>query len=102
MTAHEKLVRDRIPELMATEGIPCQVRGLNRTEYATRLDDKLTEEVAEYRASGAIEELVDVVEVVRAIVEQRGMPWDEFEARRLAKRRERGGFEQRFLLTRSS
>jgi predicted house-cleaning noncanonical NTP pyrophosphatase (MazG superfamily) len=102
VTAHEKLVRVRIPELMAIEGLACQVRGLNRTENAARLDDKLTEEVAEYRTSGAIEELVDVVEVVRAITEQRGMPWDEFEARRLAKRRERGGFEQRFRLTRSS
>lgn len=95
----EKLVRDRIPASITAEGTPHAVRRLDPDEYASRLDDKLDEEVAEYHESAEISELVDVVEVIQAIVERRGLTWDEFEALRQRKRDTNGGFTQRLLLT---
>ncbi len=98
MIPYDKLVRDRIPEIIEAEGKRCQVRVLDEGEYARRLDEKLAEELQEYRWSGDVEELVDLVEVVRAIVEARGVDWDEVERRRVAKREARGGFGKRLLL----
>ncbi len=98
MIPYDKLVRDRIPEIIGAQGKHCQVRVLDEAEYARRLDEKLAEELEEYHRSGDVEELVDLVEVLRAIVEARGIGWDEVERRRLAKWEARGGFEQRLLL----
>ena len=46
-----KLVRDRIPEIIAAEGKTPTVRILNDQEYEAALLDKLCEEVAELRAA---------------------------------------------------
>jgi predicted house-cleaning noncanonical NTP pyrophosphatase (MazG superfamily) len=98
MIRYDKLVRDRIPEIIAAAGKQCDVRVLDEQEYAQRLDEKLAEEAEEYRATGAVEELVDVVEVVEAMAAARGLSWAAFERLRRAKREERGGFAGRVLL----
>ncbi len=98
MIRYDKLVRDRIPEIIEAEGKRCQVRVLDEVEYTRRLDEKLEEELEECRRSGDVEELVDLVEVVRAIVAARGVGWDEVERRRQAKQEARGGFSKRLLL----
>ncbi len=98
MIRYDKLVRDRIPEIIEANGQRCTMRALNDEEYARHLDEKLAEELAEYEASGDIEELVDLIELVRAIVANRGMSWDEFEQLRDHKCQERGGFSKRLLL----
>jgi predicted house-cleaning noncanonical NTP pyrophosphatase (MazG superfamily) len=95
---YDKLVRDRIPEIIEANGERCTIRVLDEEEYAERLDAKLAEELAEYQASGELEELVDLVELVRAIVAQRGVSWEEFERKRMRKAEERGGFRARLLL----
>jgi predicted house-cleaning noncanonical NTP pyrophosphatase (MazG superfamily) len=98
MIRYDKLVRDRIPEIIRQSGKMCTVRVLDDGEYVERLKDKLGEELAEFRSSGGVEELADLVEVVQALIEQQGLTWDEFEHRRNAKRQERGGFARRLLL----
>lgn len=92
MIRYDKLVRDRIPEIIEAHRQHCQVRVLNDEEYAQRLDEKLAEELAEYQESGDVEELVDLVELVRAIISYRRMSWEEFEQMRVRKHIERGGF----------
>ena len=72
MIRYDKLVRDRIPEIIEANGERCTIRTLSDEEYAQRLDAKLAEELAEYQAGRDIEELVDVIELVRAIVAQGG------------------------------
>lgn len=94
-----KLVRDRIPEILAAEGKQCDVRTLDDDEFAQMLDDKLAEENAEFRESGEIEELVDIVEVIEAIARQRGVDWEQFEQLRSQKRDQRGGFTRRLYST---
>lgn len=45
-----------------------------------------------------MEELADIVEVVYGILQMRSVPLEQFEALRLAKKEERGGFSRRLLL----
>lgn len=98
MTYYHKLVRDKIPEIIKATGKTCTCSVLSEQEYLSLLDAKLNEEVAEYQESGSLEELADILEVIRAIAAARGSSFDEVETIRNAKREKRGGFEQRILL----
>lgn len=95
---YEKLVRDRIPEIIEGTGSRCNVGTLDDEEYIRALDKKLREELDEYLADGSIEELADLLEVVRASAIARGYTLDELEAVRSRKAQERGGFEKRIWL----
>lgn len=59
MIRYDKLVRDRIPEIIQAAGKRCEVRVLDDDEYAQRLDQKLAEELAEYVQDRSIIELMD-------------------------------------------
>lgn len=95
---YDKLVRDRIPEVISAQGKGCEVRVLGQDEYLRKLNEKLQEELDEYQASGEIAELADLVEVVSAILRLKGISDADFEELRATKRAERGGFERRLLL----
>ncbi len=99
---YDKLVRDRIPEIIAGENLKANCEILDDEAYGTALFRKFFEEAEEYRAAGspeqAVEELADIVEVIMATVRHLGVSPEEFERIRLAKRAERGGFERRILL----
>lgn len=98
MRVYNKLVRDRIPAIVAASGKTCEVRTLEPAEYKSHLTRKLQEELAEFQESAAPEELADLVEVVYALVQASGMTHEQFEAMRLQERQERGGFDERLLL----
>ena len=94
---YDKLVRDRIPEIIAKDGKKAVTRILNDEEYNAYLEKKLDEEVAEFHESKSIEELADILEVVYALSEVYGgiynllAVWNE-------KTVERGGFTKKILL----
>ena len=93
-----KLIRDRLPAMMRAQGLAVFERRLDDGEFLDALKDKLLEEAAEVREAPPAEiagELADVLEVARALAEVHGIAWDEVEARRIAKRAERGGFDER-------
>lgn len=96
---YHKLVRDRIPEIIAAAGKECDVSVLSTEDYLAMLDAKLNEELAEYQESKSMEELADLLEVIRAVIAARGGSYEEVEAIRTAKAEKRGGFEKRLLLT---
>ena len=100
MIEYNKLVRDRIPEIIRESGKIPTLRVLSDSEYNEQLDRKLLEEVNEYLESGELEELADITEVIRAILAQKGVAADELEKACIKKREERGAFEKRLLLTR--
>ena len=52
----------------------------------------------EYQESKSMEELADLLEVIRAVAKARGSSIDEVEAIRRDKAAKRGGFEQKILL----
>ena len=95
---YNKLVRDRIPEIIASDGKTCTVEVLSYSRCLQMLDAKLTEELEEYQESKSLEELADLLEVLRAVVRARGWTWAELEQARREKATQRGGFEKKLLL----
>ena len=96
---YKKLVRDRIPEIIEASGKRCVCATLSDEEYLARLDEKLNEELAEYQESKSMEELADLLEVIRAVAAARGSSVEEVAAIRRDKAAKRGGFEKKILLT---
>ena len=96
---YNKLVRDRISEIIEASGKRCVCSILSDEEYLAKLDEKLNEELAEYQESKSMEELADLLEVIRAVAVARGSSMDEVEAIRRDKAAKRGGFEKKILLT---
>ena len=97
-TVHNKLVRDRIPEIIEASGKTCVTEVLSQDAYIQALDAKLNEELAEYQQSKSLEELADLLEVMGAVVKARGYTWDDLTRVRKEKRAQRGAFEQRLFL----
>ena len=95
---YNKLVRDRIPEIIEADGKNCKTRFLSDEEYIQYVDAKLDEELAEYHKDGSIEELADLLEVIRAAAVALGSSIEEVEAIRARKAENRGGFEKRIFL----
>ncbi len=93
-----KLVRDKIPEIVQKEGKTPKTHVADDAEYEKRLREKLREEAAEYYASGREEELADVLEVVHAICKAKGTSVSKIEAIRIKKAEERGSFDKRIVL----
>ena len=96
---YNKLIRDRIPEIIEASGKWCVCSTLSDEEYLAKLDEKLNEELAEYQESKSMEELADLLEVIRAVAVARGSSMEEVEAIRREKATKRGGFEKKLLLT---
>ena len=95
---YNKLVRDRIPEIIEAEGKECSIAVLSDEEYLKMIDEKLDEELAEYQESKSLEELADLLEVMRAVVKAHSWTWEQLEQVRQEKAAKRGGFEQKILL----
>ena len=95
---YNKLVRDRIPEIIEMSGRTCTIEYLSDEDYLHMLETKLDEELAEYHQDQSIEELADLLEVIRAVVIARGSSLEELERIRVEKAQKRGGFKKRILL----
>ena len=95
---YNKLVRDLIPDIIAASGNKCRTRVLSDEEYLEMLDAKLDEELTEYHADKNLEELADLLELIRAAAIARGYTLEELETARAEKAKERGGFEKKILL----
>ncbi|MGE5580210.1 MAG: phosphoribosyl-ATP pyrophosphohydrolase [Bacillota bacterium] len=95
---YNKLVRDRIPEIIRSQGKSCVVTTLDRADHLTHLNAKLKEELEEYLSSGEVMELADVVEIIRAILQVKAVSLEEFEALREKKRQSNGGFDRGYFL----
>ena len=95
---YNKLVRDRIPAIIESDGKICVTETLSDMQHLEMLDAKLNEELAEYQESKSLEELADLLEVMRAVVSARGWCWEQLEQIRQEKAARRGGFEKKILL----
>ncbi|HYD45678.1 MAG TPA: hypothetical protein VEA79_10500, partial [Phenylobacterium sp.] len=95
----EKLIRDRLPQIMRAQGLAVFDRRLETAEFIASLKEKLVEEAGEAAASAdraeLIEELADLAEVVAALAAAAGITAGEIEDLRLKKRAARGGFDER-------
>ena len=98
MIKYDKLIRDKIPEIIEQSGKKCIVEVMDNDTYIEYLDQKLNEELAEYQQDKSIEELADLLEVIYAVVAARGYSVEELERLRLEKAEKRGAFEKKLLL----
>lgn len=96
MAQYNKLVRDKIPEILDAKGISYEKRTADTVEYRQALIRKLLEETQEFVEAGEPEELADVLEVVAAL--QKLTEYSDIELIRRKKHEERGGFEGRIIL----
>ncbi|MHB8709947.1 MAG: hypothetical protein ACYC6X_00070 [Minisyncoccota bacterium] len=96
MEHYNKLVRDKIPEILDKKGLVYEKRTASPKEYKAELIKKLLEETSEFAEEGDPEELADVLEVVEALrklPEYRGV-----EELRVKKLEARGGFDEKIIL----
>lgn len=118
MKEYNKLVRDRIPEIIASGESASFTRRIPPTiatkgggeaithiatddEYRQKAIEKLQEELAEFLESKDPEELADLLEITYAVAESLGVIEVELDAIRLKKASERGEFKKRIILERS-
>ena len=95
---YNKLVRDRIPEIIEASGKSCVTEILSDKAYVRLVDAKLDEELAEYHSDQNIEELADLLEVIYAAAMARGYTLEQLESVRAAKAEKRGAFANKILL----
>lgn len=102
MKKYNKLVRDKIPEIIKENGEVPITRILTDEEYSIELIRKLKEEYEEVVNSKTrkelLEELADMVEVISAISLNNNSNLDEVLKLTLEKREKRGGFQARIYL----
>ncbi len=98
MAIYNKLVRDRIPEIIEAQGEKPTIRTLEQEEYLHHLEAKLDEEVGEYHRDKTAEELADILEVVFALAEATGCSKQDLLSLYQKKHDARGGFRDRVFL----
>jgi predicted house-cleaning noncanonical NTP pyrophosphatase (MazG superfamily) len=102
MPTYNKLVRDRIPEIIEATGKAFTTRVLSEEEYLIQLKKKSFEELEEYHDAEtreeAIEELADLMEIVHAFAKSHDTSLEEIEDIRLKKGMKKGSFIKKILL----
>ena len=98
MPVYNKLVRDKILEIIKTNGQKPTHKILTAEEYTVELTKKLVEEVEEYKKDKNTDELADIMEVVYALARLHSCTAEELEKIRAKKAEKRGGFEKRIFL----
>lgn len=95
---YQKLVRDRIPEMIRQQGFTPITQRLNADEYLSELHRKLREETEEYLSDQSAEEIADILEVIEAICVTKGFSQEEIRRIKAEKYTKRGGFNERIYL----
>lgn len=94
---YNKLIRDRIPEIMDAAGVEDRVSVMTEAEYRRALLDKVLEEAREVAAASPTEivkEIADLQEVLEALLRAINLTPEELETLRAQRRAERGGSPQ--------
>jgi predicted house-cleaning noncanonical NTP pyrophosphatase (MazG superfamily) len=104
MRVYEKLVRDRIPDIVRADGRVPVTHVAGDAEYLVALKAKVVEEAQELAATtdtvSVVEEAADVLEVLRATTTALGVPWATVERKAEEKAADRGAFAGRIILDR--
>lgn len=102
MIIYNKLVRDKIPEIIKKDNKQCVTEILNDEKYTIELKKKFIEEMDEYQSAKtddeALEELADILEIIQSLAKVHGSTINKVEAIRKEKAKKRGGFEDKIFL----
>ena len=101
-----KLVRDKIPEIILKNGGKPEVKILDDLAYLENLNKKLLEECNEVvnakNNEEELEELADVLEVIHSLIKALDISFDKVEKIRLEKKEKRGGFDSKLFLKKTT
>ena len=95
---YNKLVRDKVPEILRKEGLVPVCHNVEGDELRARLVNKLYEETKEFSDHWSVEELADLSEVIRALSEIIGSSPEQVEWERCRKAVKKGNFSQGIIL----
>jgi len=98
---YDKLVRDRIPEIIEAEGRRCGTEIMDNADFRQALLAKLIEEAQEIAASDGRDlmiEIADLLEVVDAIIATFELDRQDILITQAQRRHARGGFAKRIKL----
>lgn len=99
---HNKLVRDKIPEMIEKDNNIPVIHILSDSEYKKELENKLLEECKEVLESTSTQdrmnELGDVIEVISSLAKLEGKDLEEVIETSKVKKLKRGGFDKRIYL----
>ncbi len=95
---YQKLIRDRIPGVIADAGKSFATRKASETELMDYAMKKLQEEVQEFVEDPCAEEAGDIMEIFHFICGQLKIRDSEIMAETRAKRGSRGGLEKNLIL----
>jgi predicted house-cleaning noncanonical NTP pyrophosphatase (MazG superfamily) len=102
MPSYNKLVRDKIPQIIESKGKEFSTKVLNDEDYIKYLIEKAYEELDEYCVAvtdvEAVEELADLLEVIGALAKQHGSTIEAVEDVRKNKAEKRGEFQEKVFL----
>ena len=93
-----KLIRDNIPAVSKKNGRICKTRVMDDEEYLAELNKKLQEETNEYLKTNKIKELVDLQEIVYAILDHHKISKKDFEKQRQERVKTHGAFKEKLFL----
>lgn len=100
MKIYNKLVRDKIPEIIKIAGKEFDIHYAKKEELISLLEAKLQEEAKEFSEAKNLEELADILEVVFGLCSALGYSEEELLKKREEKKAERGGFKEGIVLER--
>lgn len=99
---YNKLVRDKIPEIISNKGEQPITHILNDEEYKKELEAKLLEEYKEVlettNSTERIEELADMIEIIKALASLENKTIEDILEVANQKAQKRGGFENKIFL----
>ncbi|WP_291575931.1 nucleoside triphosphate pyrophosphohydrolase [Clostridium sp. UBA4548] len=98
MKVYNKLVRDKIPQVIEGDGRRCETSIVSKEQLLPLLEDKLKEEVNEFMQDKNLEELADIMEVVFGLAENLGYSEEDLLKKREEKKEARGGFKEGVFL----
>lgn len=98
MTDYNKLVRDKIPEIIKAKGEKVEFHRADDPEFLEKARAKLREETDEFIQSNDPDELADLLEITYAVAGAMGLSEADLNQRRQLKHQERGGFDKKIIL----
>lgn len=98
MKVYNKLVRDKIPQIIEADGRKCEISIVSKEQLQPLLEEKLKEEVNEFLQDKNLEELADIMEVILGLAENLGYKEEDLIRKREEKKEARGGFKDGVFL----
>lgn len=98
---YNKLVRDRIPEIIRQDGRQCGIKVIPKKDYIQALKNKLVEEAEEAATANhenLIKELADLYEVIDSLIVVQEIDREAILAEQERRRINRGSFRKRICL----